>query len=67
MRAMYLSKRDCLGYFERAIESKITPTLGVQWMVCYACSNNKHKVWDLTETIEKLGYSPKDDGEVYFV
>ncbi|HLZ07140.1 MAG TPA: hypothetical protein VKT80_01010, partial [Chloroflexota bacterium] len=33
--------------------------------IFYTLSRNTRRHWDLTETIEKLGFRPEDDSEVY--
>jgi nucleoside-diphosphate-sugar epimerase len=54
---MWLSPRDCAQVVWRAIES---PT---RYGVFYAISRNSRRHWDITETIERLGYQPEDDAE----
>jgi len=66
MRAIYLSHRDCVAYFQHAIEASIKSDNGIPYMAAYACSNNGKKIWDMTETIKNLGYSPMDDAEKFF-
>lgn len=56
---MWLSPRDCAQVVWRAIESPIG------YGVFYAISRNSRRHWDLTETIERLGYQPEDDAEIY--
>lgn len=56
---MWLSPRDCAQIVWRAIESPIG------YGVFYAISQNSRRHWDLTETIERLGYRPEDDAEIY--
>jgi len=56
---MWLSPRDCAQVVWRAIESPLTSG------IFYAISRNSRRHWDITETIEKLGYRPEDDAEVY--
>jgi nucleoside-diphosphate-sugar epimerase len=56
---MWLSPRDCAQVVGRAIE---TP-LG--FGVFYSISRNARRHWDITETIERLGYQPEDDAEIY--
>lgn len=59
-RAMFLSERDCVELFTRALE------VNVDYLVAYAISNNKERIFDLTETKRKLGFHPKDRAEAYF-
>jgi hypothetical protein len=66
MKAMYLSPRDCVGFFKQAIEVPIVETNGIPYMVCFACSNNTHKVWDMAETISRLKYVPLDSVDKFF-
>jgi nucleoside-diphosphate-sugar epimerase len=58
-RWMWLSPRDCAQVTWRAIESELG------FGVFYAISANGGRHWDITETIEKLGYRPQDDAEDY--
>lgn len=58
MRALYLSKRDCIHVFQRAIE------IDIDYLVAYATSENRqYGIFDLTETKEKLGYHPQDTSD----
>ncbi len=68
MRAMFLSKSDCVGYFRRAIEIELTgkSTQTPNFLLAYALSNNGKRVFCLDETISLLGYNPLDDAEDYF-
>jgi nucleoside-diphosphate-sugar epimerase len=56
---MWLSPRDCSQVVWRSIESPLS------FGVFYAISRNSRRHWDITETIERLGYQPEDDAEVY--
>ncbi|MBI4497657.1 MAG: NAD(P)-dependent oxidoreductase [Chloroflexi bacterium] len=58
-RWMWLSPRDCTQVIWRAIESP------VRYGVFYAISNNRRRHWDITDTMELLGYQPEDDAEDY--
>lgn len=58
-RWMWLSPRDCAQVTWRAIESD------VGFGIFYAISANSRRHWDITDTIEKLGYRPEDDAEQY--
>lgn len=60
LRAMFLSKRDCVQAFTRALEVE------TNLLIAYAISNNGRRVFDLRETEEKLGFYPQDDAEDYF-
>jgi len=59
-RAMFLSKRDCVQAFVRALE------VNADFLLAYAISNNDRRVFDLSETKEKLGFYPHDNAEDYF-
>ena len=59
-RAMFLSERDCVEAFTKALE------VNVDYLVAYAISNNKERIFDLAETKKKLGFHPKDRAEAYF-
>jgi nucleoside-diphosphate-sugar epimerase len=56
---MWLSPRDCAQAISRAIETSLA------YGIFYTISRNTRRHWDLTETIEKLGYRPQDDSEIY--
>jgi nucleoside-diphosphate-sugar epimerase len=56
---MWLSPRDCTQVVGRSIESRL------RYGVFYAISRNSRRHWDITETIERLGYQPEDDAEIY--
>lgn len=60
VRAMFLSKRDCVEIFKKALESN------EDYMIAYAISDNKGAVFDLKEIKEKLGCKLKDNAEDYF-
>jgi hypothetical protein len=59
LRALYLSKRDLVDIFDKALQ------IEADYMVAYAVSDNKPAVFDLTETREKLGFSPNDNSQTY--
>jgi nucleoside-diphosphate-sugar epimerase len=59
LRALYLSKRDLIDIFDKALQ------IDAYYMVAYAVSDNKPAVFDLTETREKLGFSPNDNSQTY--
>jgi hypothetical protein len=58
LRALYLSHRDCIHTFERAIE------IDTPFLVAYATSDNRqYGLFDLTESKEKLGFHPQDSSD----
>ncbi len=57
-RAMWLSNRDVVQLFECAIEAELDDPV---FVIANGMSNNRGMRWDLTETIELLGYEPEDD------
>lgn len=59
-RWMWLSPRDCAQLVWRSIESDL------RFGVFYAISANSQRHWDITDTMELLGYRPEDDAERYF-
>ena len=59
-RWMWLSPRDCAQVVWRAIEAD------VRFGIFYAISANGGRHWDITDTIEALGYRPEDDAERFF-
>ena len=60
VRALFLSKRDCVAAFTRAL------AVDTGYLLAYAVSNNDRCIFDLTETREKLGFNPRDNAETYF-
>lgn len=59
-RWTWLSPRDCAQVVWRAIEAD------VRFGVFYAISANGGRHWDISDTIEVLGYRPEDDAERFF-
>jgi nucleoside-diphosphate-sugar epimerase len=59
-RWMWLSPRDCAQVVSRALETDLG------FGVFYAVSANSRRHWDITDTIERLGYRPQDDAERFF-
>ena len=62
LRAMFLSREDCIGFCKAALSAPLPPEDG-GYVCAYALSNNSESVFDLTESIEKLGYEPKDSAD----
>lgn len=56
---MWLSPRDCAQVVSCAVDSPL------QYGVFYAISRNSRRHWDITDTMQKLGYRPQDDAEIY--
>jgi NAD+ dependent glucose-6-phosphate dehydrogenase len=56
-RFMWLSPRDCAQVTWRAIESDLP------FGIFYTISGNGGRHWDITDTMDKLGYRPEDDAE----
>jgi nucleoside-diphosphate-sugar epimerase len=54
---MWLSPRDAAQLTWRAVESDLT------FGIFYAISANSARHWDITDTMEKLGYRPEDDAQ----
>ncbi len=58
LRALYLSKRDCIHAFERAID------IDTDFLVAYAISDNRqYGIFDLEESNRALGYEPRDTSD----
>ena len=57
-RLMWLSNDDLVNLFESAIESDLGDR---NFLVVNAMSNNRGMRWDLSETVEWLGFEPVDD------
>ena len=60
IRAMFLSQRDCVQAFIRALE------VDTRFMLAYAISRNDRRVFDLKKTERILGFHPVDNAEDYF-
>ena len=60
IRAMFLSRRDCVGVFRKALEVE------AGFLVAYAISDNDKRVFDMKDSIEKLGFEPQDNSEDFF-
>jgi len=60
MRAMFLSHRDCVHAFQRALE------VDTKFLIGYIVSNNDRRVFDLESTRIQLGYDPQDNAEIFF-
>jgi nucleoside-diphosphate-sugar epimerase len=59
LRAMFLSRRDCVGFVKASLMAPIPKEDG-GYLCAYAVSNNSERVFDLDESIKKLGYQPLD-------
>lgn len=62
LRSMFLSRRDCVGFVRAALET----SLRSEYTCAYAISDNSTAVFDLRETIDRLGYIPVDSSDNYF-
>lgn len=63
----YLSREDGVQLFTRAIEADdIRDEHGVPWLVAYGISDNTRAFWSLENARERLGYEPRDDGDIEF-
>lgn len=60
IRAMFLSRRDCVEVFKRAIE------VDTDYLVAYAISDNDDRIFDMKESMEKLGFEPQDNATEFF-
>jgi nucleoside-diphosphate-sugar epimerase len=56
-RFMWLSPRDCAQLVSCAVETDLG------YGVFYAISQNGNRHWDITDTMNRLGYRPQDDAE----
>jgi NAD+ dependent glucose-6-phosphate dehydrogenase len=59
MRAMFCSHRDLVQAFSRAL------AVDTDFLTAFAVSNNRHGVFDLAETRQRLGFDPVDSAEQY--
>lgn len=57
---MFLSRRDCIDVFKRAIE------VDAEFLVAYAISDNDDRIFDMKETMEKLAFYPQDNSKDFF-
>lgn len=57
-RSTYVSKRDLNQLIQKCAEA----TLGKPFMIVHGLSDNTFKFMDLTDTKEKTGYAPVDNG-----
>lgn len=62
LRAMFLSRDDCIGFCKAALSAPLPPE-DDGYVCAYALSNNSQRVFDLQESIDKLGYEPKDSAD----
>lgn len=53
-RAIWLSHRDCVELFRRALATDR------HWVVVYATSNNPRQIWDLEPARRLIGFEPQD-------
>ena len=60
IRAMFLSRRDCIEVFKRAIE------VDEEYLVAYAISDNDGRIFDMKESMERLGFYPQDNSKDFF-
>jgi len=59
-RAMYLSHRDCVDAFQKALE------VDRDFTRAYIISDNTRRIFDMRETNEALGFYPQDNSETFF-
>jgi len=55
LKSLWLSTRDLIQVFFRAVESK-----GIRFKILYAMSKNRGMNWDLSATMRTLNYTPQD-------
>ncbi|MDO8631522.1 MAG: NAD-dependent epimerase/dehydratase family protein, partial [Phycisphaerales bacterium] len=56
-----ITKRDLLHLYECAIEAPLTLTFGA----FFGVSNNTWRIWDISDTHDLIGFTPKDDTEAW--
>jgi NAD+ dependent glucose-6-phosphate dehydrogenase len=59
VQAMFISKRDMIQAVTLALK------IDTDFLLAYAISNNDSRIFDLTETNEKLGFYPMDNSADY--
>ena len=57
---MFLSRRDCIEAFKKALE------VDAEFLLAYAISDNDHRIFDMKDSMEKLGFDPQDNSEDFF-
>jgi NAD+ dependent glucose-6-phosphate dehydrogenase len=55
LESLWLSRTDLVQVMEKAIQLK-----NIRFSILYAMSNNRNMIWDLQQTIDTLGYRPRD-------
>lgn len=60
VRAMFLSRKDLVTAFDKALE------VDREFTLAYVISNNGRQIFDMRETNENLGFYPEDDAETFF-
>lgn len=60
VRAMFLSRRDLVDAFQKALD------VDREFTLAYVISNNGRRIFDMRETNEALGFYPEDDAEMFF-
>ncbi len=60
VRAMFLSRRDLVDAFQKALD------VDREFTLAYVISNNGRRIFDMRETNEVLGFYPQDDAETFF-
>jgi UDP-glucose 4-epimerase len=65
LRAIWLSRRDALGFFKAMLE---LPRFvdDKKFLSFWATSNNSRAVFDHSRTANAVGYEPRDDAELFF-
>jgi len=61
-RSMWLSKRDCLGFFRGALRNHLQNN----YTIAYAISRNKTRIFDLQDPMNCELYMPFDNSELFF-
>ena len=59
LAGMWISNRDMAQLIHRSLESDL------KFGIFYGISDNDHKTFDISETVKKLGYKPRDRIEDY--
>mmetsp|Transcript_20204 Transcript_20204/g.53348 ORF Transcript_20204/g.53348 Transcript_20204/m.53348 type:complete len:509 (-) Transcript_20204:33-1559(-) len=63
-RAMWLSRRDFKGFLRHAMSCDLSGEPHRKYLVAYAVSRNRGRLFDLKESTRALGYEPLDGDEV---
>lgn len=62
LRSMFLSRHDCIEFCKASLTAPLRPE-DQGFMAAYAVGNNSTAVFDIAESVDRLGYMPKDSSD----